>query len=260
MVHCKNTIRNSAAVTIVTAALLLCSCRGRQDEGYSPLPGDLLFTLSGTSEMSGAVSSATANKATGADCGPDGSVAGTESEEPRQDDFDHVGIFTLIDGKPAVIEAAPKKGVVATPLEEFLEEARESGGGVVVKRLKANCMSGKEDPDPKQRNLKINSEIDLDECVHRAEEMLGLPYDWSYLPGNGKIYCSELVYESFLDSEGRHIFTARPMNFRDSGGNLPEFWSDLFAKLGEPIPEGVPGTNPNDIARETSLTEVYRSR
>ena len=90
--------------------------------------------------------------------------------------------------------------------------------------------------------------------------MLGLPYDWSYLPGNGKIYCSELVYESFIDRGGKHVFTASPMNFRDSGGNLPEFWSDLFARLGEKVPEGVPGTNPNGLARESCLTEVYRIR
>lgn len=256
MVHYKNTIRNSAAVTIVTAALLLCSCTGRHTEGYSPLPGDLLFTLSGTSEMSGAISSATAHK----DGALEGGIDRTEGEDPRQDDFDHVGIFAFIDGKPAVIEATPKKGVVATPMEEFMEEAREDGGGVVVKRLRENCLAGKEASYPKQCNAKIDSEIDLDECVQRAEEMLGLPYDWSYLPGNGKIYCSELVYESFVDRGGRHIFTARPMNFRDSGGNLPEFWSDLFAKLGEKVPEGIPGTNPNDLARETSLTEVYRSK
>lgn len=259
MVHCKNMIL-SAAVTIVMAALLLCSCGGRQAEEYSPLPGDLLFTLSGTSEMSGAISSATANKAAGADCGHEERIDGIDGDMVHPDDFDHVGIFALIDGKPAVIEAAPKKGVVATPLEEFMEEARENGGGVVVKRLRANCTSGKEASGPELRNVKIDSEIDLDECVQRAEEMLGLPYDWSYLPGNGKIYCSELVYESFVDRGGKHIFTARPMNFRDSDGNLPEFWSDLFAKLGEPIPEGVPGTNPNDLARETCLTEVYRTR
>ena len=250
----------SAAVTIVMAALLLCSCGGRQKEGYSPLPGDLLFTLSGTSEMSGAISSATTHK-TGADGDPEDSIAGTESKmDDRPDDFDHVGIFAFTDGKPTVIEAAPKKGVVATPLDEFMEEAQKNGGGVVVKRLRANWTSEKEASDPKQRNAKFDSEIDLEECVQRAEEMLELPYDWSYLPDNGKIYCSELVYESFVDRGRRHIFTARPMNFRDSDGNLPKFWSDLFAKLGEPIPEGLPGTNPNDLARESCLTEVYRSR
>ena len=254
-----NHIFNSAAVTIVTAALLLCSCGGRTAEEYSPLPGDLLFTLSGTSEMSWAISSATSHK-TGADSGHEDRIDGIEDEDPHPDDFDHVGIFAFIDGKPAVIEAAPKKGAVATPLDEFMARAREDGGGIVVKRLRANCTSGKEASAPKQRNIKIDSEIDLDECVQRAEEMLGLPYDWSYLPGNGKIYCSELVYESFVDRGGRHIFKARPMNFRDREGNLPEFWSDLFAKLGEPIPEGVPGTNPNDLSRETSLTEVYRTR
>ena len=36
-------------------------------------------------------------------------------------------------------------------------------------------------------------------------------------------------------------------------GTLPQFWTELFAKAGEEIPEGVPGTNPNDMARESIL-------
>ena len=34
---------------------------------------------------------------------------------------------------------------------------------------------------------------------------------------------------------------------------MPLFWTELFAKAGEEIPEGVPGTNPNDMARESIL-------
>ena len=48
------------------------------------------------------------------------------------------------------------------------------------------------------------------------------------------------------------------MNFRAADGTMPAFWTELFEKLGEPIPEGVPGTNPNDMAREGVLTEVGR--
>ena len=48
------------------------------------------------------------------------------------------------------------------------------------------------------------------------------------------------------------------MNFRAADGTLPQFWTELFARRGEAVPEGVPGTNPNDMAREAALEEVFR--
>ena len=39
---------------------------------------------------------------------------------------------------------------------------------------------------------------------------------------------------------------------------LPKLWADLFDRLGEPVPEGLPGTNPNDMAQEELLEEVHR--
>jgi hypothetical protein len=67
-----------------------------------------------------------------------------------------------------------------------------------------------------------------------------------------------LVYQSFINDDGTPVFQAKPMSFRDSEGNIPQFWRDLFKSLGEEIPEGVAGTNPNDMSQEEILTEVYR--
>lgn len=36
------------------------------------------------------------------------------------------------------------------------------------------------------------------------------------------------------------------------------FWAELFAGLGEEIPQDIPGTNPNDMARDPQLKEVAR--
>ena len=43
------------------------------------------------------------------------------------------------------------------------------------------------------------------------------------------------------------------MNFRAADGSL-----ELFAGLGEEIPQDIPGTNPNDMARDPQLKEVAR--
>ena len=160
-------------------------------------------------------------------------VDATSSGDNTQ--FDHVAIFATIDDKTMVIEAAPKDGVVCRDWESF---RKESKNGIVVKR--------------------IDCDINIPAAINRAMALVGQQYDWSYLPDNGKTYCSELVYYSFLDNDGKPVFTAKPMSFRDADGDMPQFWIVLFNKLGEPVPEGVPGTNPNDMAKEKILTEIYR--
>lgn len=142
--------------------------------------------------------------------------------------YDHVGIIYIEDGKTLVIEATPKHGVVMTEWATFSAQA----DGVV---------------------MRLHQPFNAEETVARAKSHLGEAYDWSYRPDNGRMYCSELVYESFRTANGTPLFTSRPMNFRNADGEIPVFWTDLFTRLGEPIPEGVPGTNPNDMAREASL-------
>lgn len=93
-------------------------------------------------------------------------------------------------------------------------------------------------------------------AVERAKTFIGQPYDWYYLPDNDAMYCSELVYESYLDNSGEHIFPAKPMNFRAADGSMPQFWTELFDSLGCPVPEGIPGTNPNDLSRSPLLEKI----
>lgn len=93
-------------------------------------------------------------------------------------------------------------------------------------------------------------------AVERAKTFIGQPYDWYYLPDNGAMYCSELVYESYLTDSGEHIFSSKPMNFRAADGSMPQFWTELFDSLGSSIPEGLPGTNPTDLSRSPQLEEV----
>ena len=106
--------------------------------------------------------------------------------------------------------------------------------------------------------MRLKDTAGLAAAVRRARCLLGVPYDYSYRPGREKLYCSELVWESYRAEDGTPLFTARPMNFRAADGTLPQFWADLFDRLGEPVPEGLPGTNPNDMAQEELLEEVHR--
>ena len=154
--------------------------------------------------------------------------------------FTHVAIFFEEGGSDSVLEATSPGGVRITPLQEFLDRAERVKGrpGVVVMRLRDTA--------------------GLARSVKRAKEYLGLPYDYAFGPDNGKYYCSELIWENYRTPDSVRRFTARPMNFRAPDGTMPHFWVELFEQLGEPIPEGIPGTNPNGMAQDPQLQEVGR--
>lgn len=158
-------------------------------------------------------------------------VSATEIEDSQ--DFVHVGIVWVTDGCVKVIEASPEEGVRVIGFEEFVAEAPVS----IVKRLELD--------------------FPVEGMVERALNHIGEPYDWYYLPDNGRMYCSELVYESYLGNDGDHLFETVPMNFRDSMGHLPKFWKALYQNLGMDVPEGLPGTNPVQISKNKNLKTVF---
>ena len=179
--------------------------------------GDLIFVGEGKGDFSKAISEST----------------GEEGDTVK---FVHVGIIEVEEsGEVYVIEASPEEGVREIALEKFMEEVPKVNGEpiIAIKR--------------------ITKDYPVSETIERAKSHLGEPYDWWYLKDNGKMYCSELVYESYIDEDGEYIFEAQPMNFRGPDGSMPQFWIELFDELKEPIPEGKPGTNPNDMAREECL-------
>lgn len=143
------------------------------------------------------------------------------------DGFVHVAIVEVdSEGTVWLIDATPQKGVIR---EKLLEEK----GNMVLKRLKDST--------------------GVAASVQRAKALIGSPYDFTFLPDNDAYYCSELVYECFLRPDGSHIFSCQPMNFLDSEGNLPEYWKELFEKLQMDVPQGIPGTNPEDLSHSTTL-------
>ncbi|MDD2594809.1 MAG: YiiX/YebB-like N1pC/P60 family cysteine hydrolase [Bacteroidales bacterium] len=139
--------------------------------------------------------------------------------------FDHVAIAMVKDGEIYVIEAAPRTGVVCRPFAEF---SAESGADNIVM-------------------VHPNFKFDTDIVLLRALSYVGRPYDFYFIPTDEALYCSELVYEAFVDAGGNHMFQTVPMNFRAADGTMPQYWVDHFEKTGMKVPEGVQGTNPNQI-------------
>ncbi len=184
-----------------------------------PQEGDLIFVVASSSDFSQAINDAT-----------------YQSDDLS---FDHVAMIVEDNGKLGVLEASSRHGVIFSPWDDFMSNVDSVNGSpaIVIKRL--------------------HIDYPLSETVSRAKSHLGEPYDWSFLPGNGKMYCSELIYDSYRSADGKPLFEAQPMRFRDANGDMPDYWVKLFEKLGEPIPEGVPGTNPNDMSHSPLLTTIH---
>lgn len=149
--------------------------------------------------------------------------------------FSHVGI--LGESLKDVWEAVPEEGVRNVPLQQFLEEASlDAVGKPYVRVYRAPC--------------------DWEDVLVRLKALKGRPYDKAFLPGDDALYCSELVYECYRDSTGKPLFSTIPMTFKGEDGVMVPYWVSHYAELGVAIPEGEPGTNPNDLSRSPLLTPV----
>ena len=93
--------------------------------------------------------------------------------------------------------------------------------------------------------------------LHRAEALLGRPYDHFFLSDNTAIYCSELVEQTYTHVNGRKVFGTIPMTFTAEDGNILPYWQTFYAKHGMSVPEGQPGTNPGELSRRKDIKIKY---
>lgn len=151
----------------------------------------------------------------------------------------HVAIADVVRDSIWIIDATIKHGVDRHPLDTFLTDFTLKDGTLPVfeiKRLKDNSLA--------------------ETFVENAKQYLGQPYDSAFLPDNGAMYCSELVHDSYVTPDGEYIFSEAPMNFKDQDGNMPLYWEQLFAMLGMPVPQGINGTNPQQMSKDEVLRPV----
>ena len=151
----------------------------------------------------------------------------------------HVAIAEIQEGKTWIIDATIRHGVDRHPLDTFLRDFTLKDGSLPVFEVK------------RLRDKEI-----AEQAVQNAKQYLGRPYDQHFQPTDEALYCSELVYDSYLDAKGEPLFHAAPMNFKGPDGEFPIYWEQLFALLGQPIPQDVPGTNPQAMAEEKALRSV----
>jgi hypothetical protein len=133
---------------------------------------------------------------------------------------------------------------VATPLQDFLERNTNETGKpkVLVGRM-----------EEAQQPL-------IPAAIAELKTLLGSSYDDTYIEGDDRYYCSELVYEVFKRAnQGKALFQLAPMTYidPDTGETFP-IWEEYFAERNMAVPEGVPGINPGLMSRSPYVEIVHR--
>lgn len=148
----------------------------------------------------------------------------------------HVAIAEVDAEGKWIIDATIKRGIDRHPLDTFITDFTLKDGSLpvfIVKRLK----------DPSKAS----------EYVANTRKYLGRPYDLHFMPSDDSLYCSELVRDCYITAGGEYIFDTVPMNFKDSSGEFPLYWRQLFEILQAPIPQDLPGTNPQQMSQSPAL-------
>ena len=151
----------------------------------------------------------------------------------------HVAIADVDATGAYVIDATLKHGVDRHPLDTFITDFTLKDGSLpvfIVKRLRKGITA----PD----------------CIENALSYCGEPYDTLFLEGNNMHYCSELVRDAYLSPQGEHLFPQIPMNWKDASGEIPVYWTQLFGLIGMEVPQGEPGTNPQQMSESPLLETV----
>ena len=164
---------------------------------------------------------------------------GLPSDTQAGEDSMSSAIAEVADDGVWIIDATLRHGVDRHPLDTFLTDFTRHDGSYpafLVKRLK----------DPGRAA----------ECIQKAKAFLGEPYDSVFLADNGAHYCSELVRDSYRSADGGYLFEQQPMNWKNDQGEIPAYWERLFAGMGMAVPQGEPGTNPQEMARSALLRDV----
>lgn len=167
------------------------------------------------------------------DCGDMCDAIEAVTQGYKEMKFSHVGLVEKSNDSIYVIESIGE-GVHRISLEKFKNRSSKK---LLVGRLK-------------KKYAKL-----IPNAIAFADKQIGMPYDDDFIYGNGKYYCSELIYDAFKSANNNYPFFAmEPMTFKQPGSeNYFPVWQKYFDELKMPIPEGKPGCNPGGLSRSRKI-------
>ncbi len=137
-----------------------------------------------------------------------------------------------------IIDATLKDNVARYPFSTFVKNFRLKDGFY-----------------PRMEVMRLKNNRHAADFVENAKKQIGKAYDVDMLENNGKLYCSELVRVAYV-WKGDTILADRIVDFRSSDGTIPTYWTELFEKVGKPVPQGNRGILPNDLIKDKALERV----
>lgn len=167
------------------------------------------------------------------DCGPLCDAIEEVTQSYGGNRFSHIGLVYIKADSAYIIEAIGAK-VQLTPIDKFTSRTKHK---IYVGRVKEYYMKIAED------------------AVQFSLSKLNVPYDDEFIYDNGKYYCSELIYDAFMNAnKNKPFFKLEPMTFKQPGTS--EFypaWVAYYKELGVEIPESKPGINPGGVSRSEKI-------
>jgi hypothetical protein len=153
-------------------------------------------------------------------------------------DFSHCAMVVNVNDTLKVIEAIGYK-VQVNSLKKFFAR---SGDTTVIQNITVG-------------RVKHQFENLIPNAISNAKQLIGQTYDDEFLLGNGKWYCSELIYETFKQANNQNdFFELAPMTFIDpKTKTFFPAWVNYYEELKTEIPEGKPGINPGLISRSNKI-------
>ena len=154
------------------------------------------------------------------------------TEGYQGNDFSHLGIVIIEKDSVFIIEATGN-AVRKVTLEQFSKNTETT---MYIGRVKS-------------KYKKI-----IPQVISFSKQQIGVPYDDDYLYNNGKYYCSELIYDAFLNAYGKPFFELKPMTFMQPKSNdFFAAWVEYYQNLKVEIPEGEMGCNPGGISTSDKI-------
>lgn len=157
--------------------------------------------------------------------------------------FTHVGIVYIDSNDSIFVLEANHPKTTLTPINDFLYPKKSE-----------NCY-------PKSVVGRLNKEFQhlIEPALKEGMKLVGTEYDYGFVLGNDKYYCSELIYEIFKRANnGIDVFPLNIMTFKAEGSDeTSEGWIEYFNNHRLSIPEGKLGINPGAMSRSNVLSIVH---
>jgi len=154
--------------------------------------------------------------------------------------FSHVGICIIQNSEFYILEAFTN-GVALIQIEDFINRSLNKNGKpkITIGRLL-----------PEYNDL-------IKPALENGKALIGKEYDELFIMENDKYYCSELIYEMFLNPN-YNIFELEPMTFKEPNSHdFMEIWVKYFNQFSQKIPEGKLGLNPGGMSKSKNIDIIY---